>query len=235
MKTYRRRPRRAYGRRRVRRTNPYRGRRMYKPRLYRPVGIPKQMFARLDYNTYQNFTLAPAGINYVEYRLNSLYDPEAAVGGTQPYYYGQYKQMYYKYLVYGCKVSVHLSANSANTNILYPSVVMAPYGGVSAPGWLNHLNMQNAKDAVWRQLVPSQNGTSFKKYFRCAEVCGVPKRTYNADDQYSANIGANPATPCNVQINCQNYDLSATVVVQIHIRLTYYCKLFDRIEPPPST
>lgn len=207
---------------------------MYRPKLYRPVGIPKQMFARLNYTTYENITLAPAANTYFEYRLNSLFDPEAKTGGGQPYYYNQYKAMYYKYLVYGCKVTVHLVANSSNTNILYPSVVAATYGGPSAPGWSNHLTMQNVKGAVWRVLVPAQNGTNFTKYYDCANVVGVPKRTYNSDDQYPSVIGGNPPTACIFQLNFQNYDVSATVGVQMHIRLTYYCKFFDLIEPAPS-
>lgn len=207
---------------------------MYRPKLYRPVGIPKQMFARLNYTTYESITLAPAANTYYEYRLNSLFDPEAKTGGGQPYYFNQYKAMYYKYLVYGCKVSVRFASTSANANIIYPTVVAAPYGGPSAPGWGSHLTMQNAKGAVWRQVVPFQMGTGFTKYYNCAEIIGVPKRTYNSDDQYPANVGNNPATACILQVNFQNYDVSATVGVQMHIRLTYYVKMFDRIEPAAS-
>ena len=207
--------------------------RMYRPKLYRSVGIPKQMFAKLNYSTYENISLAPTASSYYQYNLNSLFDPEVKVGGTQPYYYDQYASLYQKYLVYGCKISVRLTVSSANANILFPTVVVAPFTG-ETPNWNTHMNMRNAIGAKWRQLVPGQSGTTLTSYFNNASLAGVPKKVYTADDTYSALITANPSLVNRVEINVQNYDVSATVVVQVQIKLTYYAKFFQRVAPPPS-
>lgn len=217
----------------VRRTAMVTRKRMYRPKLYRSIGIPKQMFARLNYSTYENISLSPTFSSYYQYNLNGLFDPEVKVGGNQPYYFDQYAALYQKYLVYGCKVHVRLVASSANSNIIFPSCVIAPFTG-NTPSWSTNLNMQNALGAKWRQVVPGQNGTTVVSYFNNASLAGVPKKAYTADDTYSALITANPALVNRVEINVQNYDVSATVVVQMHIKLTYYAKFFQRVAPPPS-
>lgn len=232
---YGRRSRRTYAvrARRTRRRTMVRKRRA-RPRMYRSVGIPKQMFAKLRYTTYSNLSLAPAATNFVEYRLNSLHDPEVAIGGNQPYYFDQYAALYAKYLVYGCKIQVNVTCNSANSNVLFPSIVMVAYGGDTSPGWTSNLNMQDAKGALWRRPIPGQNGFYMTKYYNNAAVIGVPKNKYAVDDLFSSSVTTDPFTVSRVQLNVQNYDLGATVVVQFHVRLTYYCKFYDRKEPAPS-
>lgn len=236
LRKYARKPRRPYvvRRRAARRTAMVARKRMYRPKLYRSIGIPKQMFAKLKYSTYENMSLAPLANTFFEYRLNSIFDPESKVGGGQPYYFDQYTAMYSRYLVYGCKASFTVCANSANTNIIYPSVVVVPYSGTT-PAWASHLTMQDAKKAMWRRVIPGQNITTMTKYYNNADIAGVSKTTYNNDDLFNSAISTNPQNQTIVQINVQNYDAAATVVVQAFVKLTYYVKLYDIIEPPASS
>lgn len=69
--------------------------------------FPKEMRVKLKYSYFQDFTVG-SGLspNYLAFRANSVYDPEAGIGGSVPAGFVQWSNFYTLYTVVGstCKV-----------------------------------------------------------------------------------------------------------------------------------
>lgn len=230
---YRVRRRRPTYRRRVKRRIAYPRRKMMR-RIARPVGLPKQMYAKLKFSEFIEVNLAAASVHTQLYRLNSLFDPnETALTGAQPYYFDQYAAFFQRYRVFGCKAEVTMTTSAATANLFHPTAALLSYGG-TAPAWGNLITAINSKRSVYRQLIPGQTVAIMKKYYDCANVAGVTKNEYHSSDTYQALVTANPARSINMQVYVENQDATSAITLQYTVRLTYYCKFFDNIEPAGS-
>lgn len=220
-------------RRRYKRKATVTRKRNYPRRIIRAVGVPKQAYAKLRYMNFTEFNLAAGAANYTKFRLNSLFDPEVALGGGQPYYHDQWSALFARYRVYGCKVEVTLSCSSSSTNLFHPTVVLLSFAD-STPLWSNQITASCSKRAIRRQLIPGQQVVTLKKYYDLAAVAGVSKWEYNNVEVFQALCTADPARTIQCEINFENNDGTATLTVTQTTRLTYYVKYFDTTEPTAS-
>lgn len=207
--------------------------RTYKPRINRSIGLPKQIFLKMRYATMSEVNVAPGATSNIFYRLNSIYDPEEAVGGGQPYYYDQYLPMYNRYRVYGCKVEVTISCSSASANLFHPMAMISAFADTT-PAWTTLIAASCAKHTVLRRIVPGQQIVRMTKYYSLPLLAGVSKSEYNTSQVYQAEMTADPTRRMTTVVQFENNDGSATVTLTQYVRLTYYVKLFDLKEPAPS-
>lgn len=76
-----------------------------------PRGLPDRMRVTLNYQydrTYISGTLPGNSYGGIEYKLNSVHDPYASAGGTQPPLYDTYKSLYGKWRVNKVRVTARL-------------------------------------------------------------------------------------------------------------------------------
>lgn len=219
--------------RRRRYKRPTYSRRTRRPRITRAIGLPKQIFAKLRYSELNEINIAAGASSTVVYRLNSIFDPNASGVGGQPYYSDQYAAMYNRYRVYGCKVDVTMSCSSSTANLFHPTAVLLSYAD-TAPAWGTQINASNSKRCIRRQMIPGQSIVTMKRYFDLASVAGVSRREYNVAEVFQALTTANPSRNIDCQVNVENNDGTATISLTYTIRLTYYVKYFDNLEPAAS-
>lgn len=103
--------------------NPQRGRNERRGGKYRRglaptnyIGFPKNKIVKMRYvDTYT--AVADDVYAQVNYRANSIYDPNHLTGGHQPLGYDQWEQFYNHYVVLGSKITVQLTSGyQANNN-----------------------------------------------------------------------------------------------------------------------
>lgn len=167
------------------------------------------------------------------YRLTSLWDPEFALGGRQPYGRDTMATIYGKYRVRKTKVELVFSDPSADgLNIVChasnPSDTTATNGQT-----INQLC-----DLPMTVVKPMNNSgeqvTKITKMFPAHKVFGVTKTNYNNDDNYEALMGADPAFEIFLRLNCVNTISGVQAnTVNYLITETFYTECFDR-KPLPD-
>ena len=84
--------------------------------VHRGIGLPDKFRTRLVWNQAIALTGFSSAITQVySVRMNGPFDPQAALGGTQPQYYDMLASMYSSYLVKGAKISVTFSPTTSGT------------------------------------------------------------------------------------------------------------------------
>lgn len=163
-----------------------------------------------------------------QWRLNSLYDPDLTSTGHQPYYYDQIQALYNEYCVYGVLVDLYAGSESATSPILL-SICPSLTSGNPTDATLG-LERPQAK-----RLFVDAGGASqrFVKYYKIYEILGVPKSECFIDDALSAS-GTNPGRPVYLNMSAICGDTSVAAILNINIRLTFYCKWSKRADQNPS-
>lgn len=208
-------------------------RRPYKSRMYRSLGIPKARFTKLKWSAHYQFNLGAGTGATADFKINSCYDPVAAIGGTQPYYFDQYSAMYQRYRVYGVKINIIAAAQCATAGTIWPSMLLSHYCD-SAPAWGTIDVAATAKGNVLRMIPLGQNKVFISKYYDLSKVTGMSKKEYNLSDTTQAYCVADPAKVIRSTVWIQNNDIAVAISPQYWIFITFYVKFFDPVEPAGS-
>lgn len=198
----------------------------------RVTGIEPHKFVTFRYAENISTSLTTGvGSNQV-FRLNSIFDPNAAVGGTQPYQYDMFATAYNRYRVLRCGWKVTFAAAAAG----YQAVV-GPVNGSIAVNVSDLVTLTAAcmlpyatyvvynlgampKTVTGRQPLNKINGTSLVEFL--------------ADDRFEAQIGANPAEVLSLNIGVYN-PTGSTITVSYFVELWYYVDLHDIQSQAPSS
>ncbi len=166
-----------------------------------------------------------AGSNQV-FRLNSIFDPNAAVGGTQPYGYDQVAALYNRYRVLKTRWKIVFAASTAG----YAATVVPINGALSS-------TVSDLTTLTSSAMVP------FAKYFTYSVgakppvtsgsmnlnvLGGVARVEYLTDDRFEAQIGANPAEVISLNIGVYNPS-GGTITIAYFVELWYEVDLHDPI------
>lgn len=228
--------RRAPVRRRTNTTST-RVRRMYKKKGVITTFNPQPHFgpgARL--RTKLNFTInasigsVAGAMTPIQYRLNSLYDPEVALGGGQPMYFDQLAAIYSRYRVWNCKVSLCVHGTLAADAF----VVAAPNNNGMALASIDFTRLQQAPGAF-----PIMVTNSYGKAIWATRTYSIPKHmgmsvlNYAGSDDTQAQIGADPNDAIYFAVGCVN-PASVTTGINYVLKLEYDVEFFDQNLPSIS-
>jgi len=194
-----------------------------RPRL---TFLDPHMYITLRYAENISTSVATlAGSNQI-FRLNSIFDPNAAVGGTQPYGYDQVAALYNRYRVLKTRWKIIFAASTAG----YVAVVVPVNGALSSA----------VSDLV---TLTSASMVPFAKYFNynlgaqpprtsgsmnLNVLGGVARVEYLTDDRFEAQIGANPAEVISLNIGIYNPS-GGTITISYFAELSYEVDLHDPI------
>lgn len=193
--------------------------------------LDPHMYITLKYTeAFTSSVLTAAGSSQTM-RLNSIFDPNSAVGGTQPYGYDQMSTLYNRYRVLKARWKVSFLASSGTYN-----AVVIPINGT--------LNAAIADIATFTaaSMVPF---ASYKNYNLGAiaptftgsmplnKLGGVSKVEYLTDDRFEAQIGANPAEVISLLIGFQN-PTGGTISIGFVVEIWYEVDLHDPISQAAS-
>jgi len=198
--------------------------------------FPKVLKTKMRYSDHSFITAGSASMGTpVTYNLNSVYDPNNAVGGDQPM--GRDTLLggtntaapYHHYLVTGAKVIIDLVNNTSETSYLI------------FKGFDNHISsfpshILQAKERGWiSKTIGGPNSakgiTRFSKYYDISSIFGIKRNELIIDDKYGAENNANPSDLALFQFAAQDVDGSGTATtVQYLLTIIYYVTLSERNE-----
>lgn len=207
-------------RRRVynRRKNP-----IYK-NFYKPY-----MFTKLRYvEDHLSMDSATGALTTHVFSANSLYDPDFTGVGHQPFQYDQLcgaaPAPYYKYTVTGVKASVTVKSDGDNPG----NFVLTAYA-VGSPSSIGLAAEQGLGISKYLGAHDSGRGIiRLSKYWSIGQLYGVSRKTVLSEDKFSAIYNADPVNIPRVLLMWQGDTTAAHNAIYCSIKLTYYCRLFQR-------
>ncbi len=193
--------------------------------------LDPHMYVTLRYaEPISTSVLTTAGSNQV-FRLNSIFDPNAAVGGTQPYGYDQLATLYNRYRVLKTKYKVIFAAATSGYN-----AVVVPSNGALNPVVSDLTTLTAAAMNPWARYVNYNLGAPPPRVsgkINLNVLGGVARVEYLTDDRFEAQIGANPAEVISLNIGIQNPS-AGTITISYMVELEYEVDLHDPILQAPS-
>lgn len=195
-----------------------------------PVALRKQF----SYSQIVQFTSGTAAMGTQQaYRMNSLYDPDYTGSGHQPYGFDQMSGLYSKYRVDRCKFELTFTTPGAANDLLCAATVCP--GTSSSLSAVSTQLVPERPDSIWGVCSSSgERRCVLRGNFDLHVVCGVSKAKYEAEDNYSAAIGADPSQVALLTCSAGCVDGTASVTVQCLIVVTYDALLFNRITQASS-
>lgn len=159
-------------------------------------------------------------------RINSLYDPEYAAGGHQPFGRDNMASLYNKYRVFGMKYRITFWNTDSSVPLL---VAVVPTNSYSSDTVMNTIMERGyAKHRVIPCLSAGGLGV-IKGYASMAKVHGVKKSVVKNDDTFAAFASAEPSREAFLHIYVAPIDAASAITVRINVECTYMCQWFDRI------
>jgi len=161
------------------------------------------------------------------YRVNSLFDPDAAIGGLQPRYYDTLlgatgtTAPYQRYTVLAAKVESWVRNLSAN--FMYVSLTMCN-NQITPPSTI--VEARERQDTILRLVPPLGSGSPTGKlmmYRRIKDMFGVADVKDNAD--LKAYYNASPVQSAVAVIIAYNMDGTVSNRMNHNTRITFYSQL----------
>lgn len=195
--------------------------------------VPDRLIVRLPYVQQASIAQAAGVPADLQFRLNSIWDPEVAVGlgQSKPLGVNQWTAFYNRYRVIG--VNVYLMTRNTNTD--------ACYVGICANNDTGNLISEAAYEqsrTTLKMIGSTQGGHDvavFKKYYNLANLTGRPKSAYIADDRYQAQMDADPLEAIHLHLMTQPASPALATSIHFSLKMVYLVELFDRKALAQST
>lgn len=197
------------------------------------LSFPDRVVVKLPWTTSQTISnpALSAASNYT-IRLNSVWDPDQAVGSGQISAggYPTYAQIYNRYRVIGVKVIS--DAVNPNTGIPLKCWYYGTNDVVTSGSNQQPLLQPHLIEGILGPFPSSSCTKRMTKYFSLARITGVSDSTYRSDDRYQAVCGSNPTETimCNFQATPVGNGSGGGLdfQVQYNLKVIYYVEFFDR-------
>jgi len=185
--------------------------------------ISDRYITRMNYTELVTFGYSGT-LNYYQFNLNNVNDPNRSGTGHQPMGHDQLGTLYEKYRVIGCHYTIHLS----NTNPAYQGeavVLLRPDADTAA-------TFEDAMESPLRKyriLEAEGGGTqTIKGYANFSKIFGVPRSVIMNDESYMAGYGGNPANQAVLTVYIQNQATGTALTVIGRVNLVYTVQWFER-------
>jgi len=189
-------------------------------------------YIKFHYGDKQLMNCTSGTYDVYNYRVNSLYDPDATGSGTQPRWYDTFvgnnntTAPYYKYRVYACKADFQVfNLGTADLDMYlaaYPPTGTAPASIAEA--------LERTKDTIVKHVsgTGGRNTARFTMYVDIAKLHGCMKSKVLEDDNFAGLYNANPAVNDLFALYALPTDISSTVPLAFNVCITYYARLENR-------
>lgn len=196
-----------------------------------PSAIADAAFVKLRFRDTYVFSSVSGAIGENIFRGNSIYDPQTGLGGIQPLGYDQWAAFYGRYLCMGSKCSVTFTRTSA-APLPVEYLISANHDSTS----ISDMDSAAAQPYATRIAREQFSGTvTLKKYMSTAKLFGVKRIAPDVDEAYAADFGTDPTNTWYWKIAAQAADKTSTQSIIGFVDITYYCRLYHRVNLPQST
>lgn len=189
---------------------------------------PDEITTKLIYTADGTMTTSSGGIYNRYIRGNSLYDPEYAAGGVQPFGFDQLSQIYAFYEVYAAKLIWRVAQTGTGAgNICRYTIVP-----LNATQFAGSVPASVALASAWpraKTKISAANGQGVitVSSFITTKV-GFGDKNYDSVEN-EAPIGQNPAMAWYFGMYAQPLDAASTQSAVASIKVIYYCRFFTRV------
>lgn len=197
--------------------------------------FPATMYKVLTYaDDIELMTVGTAGLPVtLDYRGNSLFDPDESGVGSQPKYFDTYcgapggTAPYNRYNVLASKITIDIMPNPT----LASTSNLMEFGLVPLRNVATIMPFQNITDMSERPYVKTRilGNTNSQSYTRMSYFCKT-KQLFSGqnvnDIDFSAGYGANPANinSWRWHLGMVNIQSGVTPSVYVRVRVKYYCQ-----------
>lgn len=205
----------------------YRGKNMKKLSVNKSTqftGIPDVNHVQLKYTTFINLTGTPTAIH--RFRGNSINDPDASGIGGQPLGHDQWGAFYEKYLVKSSKIEVQLLNNSTTSGPGNVLLNLVPMDDLLSRTYDELSDMQYNKNRFIAPVSAGSNGIYMSHFIGTSKIMGDAI----LDDLYEAPFNVNPSEQWYWHLQADAFDGLSAVNLAVKVTMTYYVKLFQRVE-----
>jgi len=176
-----------------------------------------RFITKMKYSEAFNFN---ALNNYTQImRLNSVFDPNSAVGGHQPYGFDQLTPIYNRYRVISCSYVINCFTSGAALRFgALPCNDSPPINGMS--------ELCENPRARWKLQYPGGGTSVVMGRVSIPSLVGRTKSQYMADDRFQAEVTTNPQEAALLYVTGQRID-DGSAEFQGTITLEYTVEFFD--------
>jgi hypothetical protein len=194
--------------------------------------IDPHRYCTLKYSQLSSHTMLTVAGSQSTFRLNSIFDPDAAVGGHQPYGYDQLAALYNRYRVLKTRWKVTFGNQAGGFDTL-----VLPINGALAASVADAATFQTASENPYAKPKVQGGGGAptviHTGMMALNKLGGVKLSEYLDDDRFEAQIGANPAEVINLLV-CTYNPTASTITATFVVELWYEVDLHDPISQAGS-
>lgn len=198
--------------------------------------FPNKYFCKMTYGENVILTAGTAGVYGLEsvFRLNSLYDPDFAGVGHQPYGYDQMGALYRRYLV--TAVSITLVFSDPSEDGLLIGCSLQPSNSVFTLTGASNNQLKEKPQMITRMLNDSgEQNCIIKQFMPLHRLEGLHKFQWSANlAEYASDYNANPTRSPYLRVACASARNTSGATVMFRPLIKFYCQWYDRITLPQS-
>ena len=190
--------------------------------------LPTRYRCKLNYANYGGSITANADAN--QFRINSVFDPDATYTGHQPLGFDQLSTFYNRYIVTRCDVtSVYTLNSSSNSSILVTLIANNASTDFTLSSTMAPMEQPFAKNLFLNQ---EKRSARHKASYWPHRITGVDWKTYMADDRFQSATSTNPGEIIHLHQVISLVTGGATAIaseVLINQKFTYHVDFYDPI------
>lgn len=183
-------------------------------------GFPPSLYTKVVFSESYQMNSTTGSIVNQTFSGNSAFDPDYTGVGHQPYFYDQLTAVYNSYIVYASKIEIVAGTNSVTDTrlILRPAI---PNTGIA------DMDLECERPGAKCVYVNAGSApTKVSMLRKTSQVFGTQSK--NLDENFQAASNANPNNRWYWLVGTRPTDESSTAAVQMTVKITYYCRFFDR-------
>lgn len=194
--------------------------------LYRGIGFPDEFITDLVY-TKSVLTSSTASADFQQLQ-SSLFDPDPAVGGSQPTFFDQLAAVYARYQILSMRAEVEVVGATSAT--LPVSVAWAWTDESTTPSTVDQLSLYRYSGA--KTVVNGGGPIRFTTSMDMGRLHGYSDVTQV--NELQALVSASPADLAYFTVGTVPYDATTATVRFTRIRMVYRCRFFALLTPAAS-
>lgn len=187
--------------------------------------FPREMKVTFNYSEFYQLTSTVGLMKDQLMNLNSIYDPNRTSTGHQPQGYDQWANFYNRYRVDGCLVTARF------TTAPVTGIIISMLGNNDTTALIDPSVITESPLSITKGMSGTGPAVTISKYYDLANLNGVTRAVYNADDRYSAPFGSSPTETLICHIGMWNL---ASFTYEFQVEMKFYTTLFDPVQLPLS-
>jgi hypothetical protein len=189
------------------------------------ASFPREMKVTLRYSEFFQSTSTVGLLHDQVMNLNSIYDPNRTGVGHQAQGYDQWALFYNRYRVDGAMLTVRFT-NAPTSGAIFSILGNNDGSAMNDPSVITESPL-----SLTKAMAANGPAVTLQKYFDLANLNGVSRSVYNADDRYAAPFGSSPTEILVGHVGAWN---ASSYTYDYQVEVKYYVTLFDPLQLPLS-